>query len=111
MIRYTTPLLPLEVEGVDLTGDNDVYVTMVQDRVKLTKTGSELTISYDSEKDMTTINLGLTQKESASFDLDSPVLVQVNFINAAQVRDATSIAKIPVMRNLLDKEIRYGDQA
>lgn len=110
MIRYTTPMLPLEVVGADLTQNQDVYVTMVQDSVKLTKTNNELSITYDAEADMSIISYSLTQKESAAFDLDGPVLVQVNFINQAGKRDATSIAKIGMMRNLLDKEVNYGDQ-
>ena len=109
MIRYTTPILPLEVEGIDLTQNEDVYVTLEQSCKELTKKGSDLTMSYDAQTDITSITFMLTQEETAAFALNRPVDVQVNFINASGVRDATNIATIPVMRNLLDKVIAYGD--
>lgn len=109
MIRYTTPILPLEVEGIDLTENQDVYVTLKQGRITLTKKNSDLTISYDSEKELSTITFSLTQTESAAFNIDKAVDIQVNYINSSQVRDATNIANIPVMRNLLDEEISYGN--
>ena len=113
MIRYTTPILPLEVEGVDLTTNEDVYVTLVQKleqkSVELTKSGSDLTIQYDAEADISTITFTLSQEETAAFNVNRAVDTQVNFINSSGVRDATDIATIPVMRNLLDKVINYGD--
>ena len=109
MIRYTTPILPLEVEGIDLTENEDVYVTLKQNDVELTKRGSDLTVQYNGESDISTITFSLTQEETAAFNLNKAVDVQVNFINASGVRDATNIAIIPVLRNLLDKVIRYGD--
>lgn len=109
MIRYTTPILPLEVEGVDLSENEDVYVTLKQNDVELTKKGSDLTILYDAESDLSTITFTLTQEETAAFNINRAVDTQVNFINSAGVRDATDIATIPVMRNLLDKVINYGD--
>lgn len=109
MIRYTTPILPLEVEGVDLTTNEDVYVTLKQNDVELTKKGSDLTILYDAETDISTITFTLSQEETAAFNVNRAVDIQVNFINNAGVRDATDIATIPVMRNLLDKVINYGD--
>ncbi len=108
MIRYTTPILPLEVEGIDLTQNEDVYVTLEQGCIELTKK-DDLSMSYDSETNITSISFMLTQEETAAFSLNRAVGVQVNFINEAGVRDATNIATIPVMRNLLDKVINYGD--
>lgn len=113
MIRYTTPILPLEVEGIDLTDNRDVYVTLEQKlgqkSVELTKSGSDLTIQYDTETDISTITFTLSQEETAAFNLNVTVDVQVNFINASDVRDATNIATLPVLRNLLDEVISYGD--
>lgn len=108
MIRYTTPILPLEVEGIDLTQNEDVYVTLEQGCIELTKK-DDLSMSYDSETNITSISFMLTQEETAAFSLAKAVDVQVNFINEAGIRDATNIATIPVMRNLLDKVINYGD--
>lgn len=109
MIRYTTPILPLEVEGVDLTDNEDVYVTLEQGGLELTKSGSDLTVQYDPQTEISTITFSLTQEESSAFNINKAVAIQVNFINASGVRDATNIATLPVLRNLLDKVISYGD--
>lgn len=109
MIRYTTPILPLEVEGVDLSENEDVYVTLEQGGLELTKSGSDLTILYDAESDISTITFTLSQEETAAFNISKSVAIQVNFINSSGVRDATEIATVPVLRNLLDKVINYGD--
>lgn len=109
MIRYTTPILPLEVEGIDLTNNEDVYVTLEQGSVELTKSGSDLTIEYDPQTEISTITFTLTQEETSAFNISKSVAIQVNFINSSGVRDATNIATVPVLRNLLDKVINYGD--
>ena len=109
MIRYTTPILPLEVEGIDLTQNEDVYVTLEQGCIELTKKGTDLTVQYNSQTDISTISFTLSQEESAAFNINKSVAIQVNFINASGVRDATNIATVPVLRNLLDKVINHGD--
>lgn len=110
MINYTTPTISLTVEGVDLSG-MDVYVSLEQGQKELTKTGDSLLIEpiAGEETTDTSIVFTLTQEESASFDFGKSVSVQVNFINASGARDATEIKTIPVMRNLLDEVIEYGD--
>lgn len=107
MINYTTPTITLEVEGVDLTQNQDVYVTMLQGNTELQKTGEDLDISYAQEK--STIVLSLTQEESADFQPSRTVQVQVNWITDEGERGATNIATIKVFRNLLDEVISYGD--
>ena len=109
MINYTTPSISLVVESVDLTG-NDVYVTLEQGSHELTKTGSDLIITTDThgQQTDTEIVFTLSQTESASFNINKSVSVQVNWINASGVRDATEIKTIGVMRNLLDEVIEYG---
>ncbi len=110
MINYTTPSITLEVEAVDLT-DNDVYVTLNQGNYKMTKKGTDLVISTETHEQITdtVITFVLTQEESASFVYDKSVAIQVNWINASGVRDATEIKTVGVMRNLLDEVIAYGD--
>ena len=109
MINYTTPSISLVVESVDLTG-NDVYVTLEQGSHELTKTGSDLIITTDThgQQTDTEIVFTLSQTESASFNINKSVSVQVNWINTSGVRDATEIKTIGVMRNLLDEVIEYG---
>lgn len=108
MINYTTPSITLEVEHIDLTDNQDVYVTIVQGQTELTKKGSDLTISYNDQSEMSIIVFKLSQEESASFQFSRSAQLQVNFINSSGIRDATNIAKIDVLKNLLDEEISYG---
>ena len=110
MINYTTPTISLTVEGVDLSG-MDTYVSVEQGQKELTKTGEALIIEpiIGEETTDTKITFTLTQEESASFDFGKSVSVQVNYISPSNVRDATEVKTIPVMRNLLDKVIHYGD--
>lgn len=108
MINYTTPSITLEVEGADLTGNQDVYVTIVQGSIELTKKGTDLTVTYDSTTEISSIVFTLTQEESAQFAFSRSAQLQVNFINASGVRDATNIAQIDVLKNLLDEVIEYG---
>lgn len=110
MIRYTTPTISLTVEKADLTG-KDVYVSLEQGSMILTKSGSDLTVTVTTvdEQPMTTISFTMTQEESATFNENKSVSVQVNFISADGVRAATGIKTIKVMRNLLNEVIEYGD--
>lgn len=111
MIRYTTPALEFDVEAVDLTENLDVYVSLEQGCVELEKKNADLTmtaVTHDNITD-THIVLVLTQEETARFNLRASVSVQVNWIDASGIRGATEIKTIPVMRNLLDKVISYGD--
>lgn len=106
MINYTTPTLYARVKNIDFTSGYDVYVSLEQGCRQLDKSGSDLTLELDGED--TLISLVLTQKESASFDFNRSVYMQINIIDENGVRAATTIKQIPVMRNLLDKEISYG---
>ena len=111
MIRYTTPTITLEVEGIDLTDNEDVYVSFEQGSRELTKSGNDLNISAETQGQTTisTIVVVLTQEETASFVEARNVAVQVNYINASGVRDATGIVSVGVGRNLLDEVIEYGN--
>ena len=106
MINYTTPTLYARVKNIDFTIGYDAYVSLEQGDVQLDKSGDDLTLELDGED--TLISFTLTQKESAAFDFGSKVYVQINIIDQNNVRAATGIKQIPVMRNLLDKEISYG---
>ena len=110
MINYTTPTISLTVEEADLSGQ-DVYVTLEQGNLKLTKTGNDLIIDTETVQQITntSITFSLTQEESAAFNFGKSVSIQVNWINSSGVRDATEIKTIPVMRNLLDEVIAYGN--
>lgn len=106
MIRFTTPIITLEVEDIDLT-DQDIYVSVEQGDTELTKSGDDLTVAFSEGN--TNITFTLTQIESALFRYDRKVAIQVNWISSSGVRAATEIATIPVMKNLLAEVIEYGD--
>ncbi len=110
MINYTTPTVALTIEGVDISS-HDIYVSLEQGCNELTKTGTDLNVTTETIGQVTNTNITftLTQLESASFDFNRNVLVQVNWITSAGVRSATEIKNIPVMRNLLDEVIEYGN--
>ena len=110
MINYTTPTIHLIVEGVDISSD-EIYVTLEQGQTELTKTGTDLTVTAVTvgQNTDTDIVLVLSQEESASFNPCKNVMVQVNWISSAGVRDATEIKTINVMKNLLDEVIEYGN--
>ena len=110
MIKYTTPTISLTIEGIDISSQN-VYVTLEQGSIELTKTGSDLTITTETVESVanTEISFELTQEESALFKFNASVSVQVNWISAQGVRGATEIKKISVLQNLLDKVVEYGN--
>lgn len=111
IINYTTPTIPLVVEGIDLTQNLDVYVTLEQGRYELTKQGNDLTITAETHDQVTDTSIAfrLTQDESSKFNFKGAVRIQVNWINQSGIRDATEIETVDVMENLLDKVINYGD--
>lgn len=110
MINYTTPTITLIVEGVDITND-DVYVSLKQGSIEITKTDADLTVNSETIGEITNtkIEFTLTQQESAAFSTKDVVSAQVNWINADGVRAATGITTLKVRRNLLDEVINYGD--
>lgn len=110
MINYTTPSISLTVEGKDWSA-MDVYVTLEQGCIELTKTGTDLTITTETHEQITDTNIifVLSQEESAKFAFNSSVAVQVNAIDSNGVREATEIKTVGVMRNLLDEVIQYGN--
>lgn len=105
MTRYTTPTLPLEVDA-DLSG-NEVYVTLSQNSVIITKQIYDFTVD---EHNVTSINVPLTQQETGQFSAVAKVQVQVNFISGAGDRGATNIQFISLFDNLLPEVISYGPE-
>ena len=107
MVNYTTPTITLKVEDVNISSGYDVYATLEQGKYKLTKSGSDLTLTTETVQQHTNtiITFELSQEESASFDYSRYVNVQVNWINSSGKRAATEIKTIEVMRNLLNEVI------
>ena len=107
MRRGTTPDYILTVAGYDLTAC-DVYVTLAQFVQEITLTGVRLDISYDSETQASSIVFCLTQAETLRFKTGNAE-IQVRFIDANGVAQATEIKSVPVMPVLFEEVIEYGD--
>lgn len=98
MRRYTTPELPLIVQGVDIT-DCDVYVTIAQKTHVLTVDDAAMELDGDGN---TVITVDLSQFDTAEFR-EGSAKVQVNYIDGQGRRNATEEAVITIGGNLLDK--------
>lgn len=95
MRRNTTPTHTLTVEGIDLTGANDVWVTYGSERSAVTI--KDPTVAYDDET--TTITVTLTEAQTSQL-LGESVEVQVNYVLDG-AHYATDIATVELGRNLL----------
>lgn len=98
MRRYTTPELPLIVQGVDIT-DYDVYVTIAQKTHILTVDDAAMELDGDGN---TIITVDLSQFDTAEFR-EGSAKVQVNWLDGQGRRNATEEAVITIGGNLLDK--------
>ena len=110
MINYTTPTITLIVEGIDIS-NMDVYVTLQQGCMEMTKRGADLVVTAIQNTDTidTSIVFTLSQEESASFRFNQAASIQVNWISQQGIRGASEIKGVPVLRNLLDEVISYGN--
>lgn len=110
MVRYTTPSLTMTIKGYDLTAQQKVWVSIQEDGVaEVDKTGSSVSVSVQTVDDqpVSTVSCSLTQAESAQFKWEAEV--QVNWISSQGVRQATVPKKIPIIKQLLEQEISYGN--
>lgn len=104
MRQYTTPTLPLTVEGVDLTDCDYVWVTLSDKAgAVVTKENPEMTLDGED----TEIEITLTQAETGQFAANQRVDVEVNWMKSG-VRGATEIAQIMVEENLLKEILPNG---
>lgn len=106
MRPYTTPTLTCTVSGYDLT-DFDVYVTIKQGSVVITKSGDDLEVTYADE--VSTIEVSLEQADTALFVAGKDASVQANWISSDGTRVATRIKPITIETNLLNEELTYGE--
>lgn len=102
MIRGTTPDYILTVDA-DLS-DKTVYVTISQGRTRLTLTGDDLSIATDAEG--STIAIRLTQEQTLGLAVGRAE-VQVKYIGADGVTQATDIQPLLVGRALLERVVEY----
>lgn len=96
MIRGTTPTLELTIEDeeLDLTQMTHVYVTLKNGQNVLTKQDDDLTIAAQA------VALYLNQAETLAMASDATE-VQVNWTYGDGSRAATTIARVPISKQLL----------
>ena len=105
MRRGTTPDYELSISGYDLSGQT-LFVTLSQYANKVTLTGDRLNVTYDIETNTTSVIFSLTQQETLTFKSGN-VEVQIRFIDADGVAQATEIKLLPVLPILFEEVIAY----
>lgn len=106
MYQGTTPYVSLKVLGEDLTGKT-AYATIRQGNRLITVTGNRLTVDYDAEKQWTRVVFRLTQEETLSLSAGIAE-VQIRYIDANGIAQATGKAKVDVEESLLKEVIEYA---
>lgn len=104
MIRGTTPTDTITIKNpgdLDLTTVLDVYVTIRQGQVSITKTGEDLDVAKAA------VSYCLTQQESLRFK-DGAAEAQINWTymdNGGKKRAATKWLPIQIDKQLLERVI------
>ena len=101
MYRYTTPTLPITISDLDFSAAELFRVAIEQDGVEILKVIDADDASVDAQHK--TINVPLTQEETASFK-DGVVEVQVRAKLTGGSVLATKVAKLSV-NDVLDEVI------
>ena len=106
MIRATTPTFTFTVKSqtLDLSEAENIYVTLGQGRVEITKTGEDVNLTPPR-----TVEVWLTQQESLSLR-EGALAVQLNWtytdLSGNARRAATKIKIIDVTKQLLERVIQ-----
>lgn len=106
MYQGTTPALTFEIEGFNVVGMTP-YVSFKRGSDVLTKTGSDVTVVYDSDNEKSVIVCQLSQEETLSMKQGSAV-VQMRFIDSNNLAYATDKADLDVDSVIYKEIIRYG---
>ena len=104
----TTPTLPIEILGIDLTAAK-VFLTIedAAQRNQFTLTAPEdFTVTYDAEHDKTTGHVTLTQKQTLSIKAGQ-CRAQIRFIFADGSADATNTVPVTFDDILMKGVISY----
>lgn len=103
MKQGTTPTILLTVKGRDLS-DKSVYVSFRFNGKQITKTNSDMNITY-TEPD-TILAVMLSQQETLAF-LPGTISVDVRWVDSEGNAEGTNIATLSVSEAILKKVITY----
>lgn len=104
MYQGTTPALTFEIESFDASGMT-VFVSFKYGNEVLTKTGDDVTVTYEDDK--STIVCRLTQEETLAMR-QGTAKVQVRLIDSNDEAYATDEAYVDVEPVIYKEVIQYG---
>lgn len=99
LIIGTTPTFTLTIpdnENLNLNDAENIYFTIRQGSLIITKSGEDVTIINEY-----TIQVSFTQEETLQFRYNIPAEIQLNWIYANGARAATKIKTIQLSKNLI----------
>lgn len=108
MFRGSTPTLPIEIEGADLT-EAKLFLTIENraQRKQFTLTSPDnFTVTYDAEKNVTKGEVTLTQEQTLSLKA-GPCLAQIRYVFQNGCADATTTTSIGIDDVLMKGVIAY----
>lgn len=109
MYQGTTPAVVYEIKDYDLSSAT-VFVSFKRGNDVLTKTAPDVTVSYDSGEQVSTIVCSLSQEETLAIK-SGGMLTQIRFIYADGSAYATNKKDLE-MKDVIYKEIiQYGGDA
>lgn len=92
MRRGTTPVFHVTVEGIKLSEQKTIMVTLKQRDVEVSKSGEELEVRYDTNE----ISFSLTQEETLSLSEKDDAKIQLKALDENGVVTASNIRRIPI---------------
>ena len=103
MRRGTTPTIVIRVTGEDFDGAT-MYVTLEQNSVEVTKTGTDVIVTPSETGSV--VNIFLSQEETLEFSKGT-AKIQIRWIDSSGVAQASPIKTIQVDPILLEGVIDY----
>lgn len=106
MYQGTTPAITMAVKGMDVSAMT-AFVSFKRGADVLTKSGSDVTMVYDSGEDKTVIVCKLTQEETLAMR-QGDAIVQCRFIDSNNEAYATTKSKLNIKDVIFKEAISYG---
>lgn len=105
MRRGTTPTFYLSVMGVDLT-ECTVTVAISQSALELVITDAE--VGYSTGSQTSTVYFTLSQEDTLQFTAGQKARIQVRYIDADGIANATAIKSFEVTDVIDNEVLTYG---